>query len=129
MIEDGYALTEKQIKYFIAEVQRWCRFFSIADYEVHVDDDGDCEHYADCTADVGNRYAIISVTKEWPVEPTNRQISRVAFHEVCELFLMELSVLAETRFIAQNSLEIARHRIIRTLENVVWKPKQTKVGG
>jgi hypothetical protein len=123
---DGYQLTEKQVKYFIAEVQKWCRFFSIADYEVKIDDGGDCDNYADCTANVSNRYAIISVTKEWPNEPTNKQISRTAFHEVCELLLMELGTLAETRFVSETSLEIARHRIIRTLENVVWKPKAAK---
>ncbi len=34
-----FELTEKQIKYFVSEVQRWCRFFSIADYQVKVSED------------------------------------------------------------------------------------------
>jgi len=120
-----FTLTEKQIQYFVKDVQRWCRFFSIADYQVKVSEDDSEDVQGSCWANVSNRVAVISINPEWDYEPTNKDISRVAFHEVCELLLMEFGTLAETRFVEQQSLEIARHRVIRTLENVIWRNKKS----
>ena len=118
-----YQLTEKQIKYFITEVQRWCKYWSINDWEVMVDDNADEGTYGQCYGDRPSRLSIISIRGDWDVEPSNKRISRTAFHEVCELMFMDLSTLAEHRFVTAEQLETERHRLIRKLENVVWKTK------
>ncbi len=117
----SHTLTEKQIKYFVSDVQKWCQFFSIADYHVRVGEESDEYAAGSCWADAQNRVAVISINPEWDDKPTKKDLSRIAFHEVCELMFMEFSTLAETRFLTQASLDIAKHRIIRTLENSVWK--------
>jgi len=123
LLMGDYQLTDKQIKFFISEVQRWCKFFSINDWEVMVDDNAEDGTYGQCLGDTPSRLSVISVRGDWDVEPSNKRLSRTAFHEVCELMLIDLSTLAEDRFVTRRQLETERHRVIRKLENVVWKSK------
>jgi len=122
-MSDNYQLESKHIDQFVKEVQRWCRFFNIGTYEVGVDENASDASRASCWADVSNGLAIISVNKVWDVEPTRKHLSRAAFHEVVELLLIELASLAASRFASEDHLEVARHRVIITLENSVWKDK------
>ena len=62
-------------------------------------------------------------------ELTNNDIKRVGFHEVCELLLGRLGNMVYQRFdLNSDDVDEETHRIIRTLENAVWEPKQTKGG-
>ena len=117
-----HELTQKQIKYFTSEVTRWAEFWGINDWQVLIDCEGEGDAaYATCFGDIPSRLSVISLSPEWDIEPTDERLSRNAFHEVCELLLMEMSTLADQRYTTEEALEGARHKIVRVLENVVWK--------
>jgi len=67
-----------------------------------------------------DRIAVIGLSEDWGgVEPTEEQLNRCAFHEVCELFLSRYDHAAQSRFCEKRELNETRHEIIRTLENLL----------
>lgn len=71
---------------------------------------------------LGSRLATITLAKNWGhCEVTDEQIRCSAFHEVCELFLGRLAVLAKERFCVEEfQIDEEVHNIIRTMENAIF---------
>ena len=119
----SYKTTKKDFKEFKAECEKWVGYFGIKDWEItyRSDNDGDCR--GSCASDYASRIAIIALGREFSDIPERLEIKKVAFHEVCELLLSPLRLQGEDRFVTKNEMESSRHRIIRVLENTLFKEK------
>lgn len=64
----------------------------------------------------------IAYSENWlfDEDTDKKEISLVAFHEVCEALLWEINSLATSRFIEKREIPNAIHRIIRRMENIVY---------
>jgi len=117
--------TAKHFQLFKAEVRKWLKVFGLTDWEVTVihgiDNDTDG---ANCSGDIMSRQATIRLaidfTEKGPI--IDEDIKLAAFHEVCELLLQPLCLLAESRFgVLQESLESERHAVIMRLQHAFRK--------
>ena len=115
-----YKITPKDFEVFKAESEKWIKTFGLIDWEVNYDYDLDGDCRASCQADYVNRITINSISLEWAYKPKVAEIKRMAFHEVCELLLSPMRLVAEARFINEDELETARHSVIRVLENTIF---------
>jgi hypothetical protein len=72
---------------------------------------------------VPGKIARLWLSPDWEDMPVNdTTIKRAAFHEVCELMLNPLVILAESRYsVTPTAIEEATHDIIRRLENTMFK--------
>ena len=115
---------KKHFEIFKAEAGRWLAFWGMVDWEVsyrHVDLlEYNC--LACCWANVEGRLLSLQFSTQWEdSRPLDRhEISKVAFHEVCEGMLAELGAMAE-RYVVQGEVARATHGVIRRLENVVFE--------
>ena len=116
-------LTKKKFTYFESQVKYWCDYFGIHDWFIQIDSDADEANYGQCDGELEDRNATISVCMDWEREPDDIELSSIAFHEVCELLLRDIALLAAERFINWRELETARHRVIQMLQNSVWREK------
>lgn len=125
-----YNITDRQFKYFIKECKKWIEFFGLKDWEC----------FYECKEDENNRASLHTyseagictfiLSNEWNGKPTNYLLRKSAFHETVELLLMRMRQLTYNRFSTQNEIDTENHRIIRTLENVLFdaqdKGKETE---
>ena len=117
-----YTLTEDMFRLFVSECQYWIGKYGLTSWEVHYEF-GETENFnrAECHVQVDDFIAIITLPKTWiGTEPSNKMICRSAFHEVNEVLMSTLLILARERFISEDRLGIETHRIIRTFENAVF---------
>lgn len=118
-----YELTKKQIKLFKKLATEYVYDFwhlSHWDLTFNVVEDG--SSYASCMADTANCMAVIGLSRIWDgLKPTKSSIGRIAFHESCELLFWELQVAANSRFTTEEEITTARHKIITTMENRIYK--------
>ena len=115
--------TKKHFRLFKKEAKKWIGRFGLIGWEIdYCHDDGD-EHLAACYSSCENRSALLELKKDWPDNEgvDDQAIRLAAFHEVCELFMARLIELSKDRFAPENSIEIEKHAIIRTLENVLFR--------
>jgi hypothetical protein len=81
----------------------------------------DEETRAQCWIHFDGRVANTVLQEKWDDVPYPGEIERVAFHEVMEAMLSDLWMLTTRRYLSEDEVEVARHRLIRILENSVWK--------
>lgn len=115
--------TAEDFEIFKSEAMKWIVFFGLADWEVHFFHEF-LDHGMGATTQgwFKSKNAEIKLNKEWPKEYKNEyQIRLTAFHEVCELLLMELRILAQCRYLAEDDIDHATHTIIQRLVNTVFK--------
>ena len=120
-----YKITKKQFKYF----QDCCEFYidmlGLKDWEMYYELKSTEGALAACAANTGDRIACITLSTPWEdQEPTDEELKEAACHEILELLMWELYMLARTRFINDDQLEGARHAIVRRLEKVLVKLKR-----
>ena len=72
-----------------------------------------------CSTNLEGMVAEIGLADEWSMPITEENLRRMARHEVFELFLAEMDDLARMRFLAEDRLNAARHRVIQTLLNIM----------
>ena len=77
------------------------------------------ESYADIKTNIGGQIAKVRLNKD--IGCAEIDIEMTAFHEACELLLVRLIALAESRFVSQAEIDEAPHEIIRVLEHE-WYP-------
>ena len=115
--------TKKDFELFKKEFLKWINFFGLLNWRLFFyHEKTDEDSFAIITCETENRVAGVTLNKIFPAEdyfPEN--IKMVAFHEVCELLLSDISDLAKSRFINETDIDTEIHRIIRTLENTVFK--------
>jgi len=112
---------QKHFVLFKRECNKWIRRFGLLDWRVYYRHE-DSVGKARCTIQhLEDRVCIITLSKFWEgIEPTNDEICRTAFHEVCELLLARLYTLSRRRFVGEGEIEEEHHAIIRRLEEAVF---------
>jgi hypothetical protein len=138
-------MTRKQkFDFFKKEVFRFIDFFGLNFWEIEIDefDDRSDEHSAGCDIDFNNpegdgKQALIYITKSFLNNDLAKdEITRAAFHEVCELLLIKMrdyfmieKINKKTRKIELREFDDAVHVVIRILENKVLPliPKKNKL--
>lgn len=122
---------QQKIQFFTNEVQYYIEYFGLVDWKLFVNEIDkeevikEKELCATCyVGDIENRTVAISYNKDW-IDEENclKTISQVAFHEVMELMLSKLNAFSNSRefFIPESIITEEIHKIIRTLENKVFK--------
>ena len=120
--------TKKHFKIFKKEVKKWINYFGLWDWQIHF------AHYAENMTNTRAKViynstgclATFILNTKWHEHTEDvlnkNNIRKAAFHEVCELLLGRLTHIADDRWgWCEADLTIETHRIIRTLENVLWK--------
>jgi hypothetical protein len=119
--EKQYNTNKKHYNFFITECKRYQKVLSLYDWQIYYSHMKNESNLAWCNANEDGANATISLNTDWSyTEPTNEELSRCAFHEVCELLLWKLDEMARIGCSPKRCNE-ERHAIIRRLENTVWK--------
>lgn len=120
-------ISQKQFKIFKAEVEKWIDCFGLKEWQIcflfeKIDNRAEIRY--NCVSGI----AVFVLNTSWDelnntwVNDSN--VKKTGFHEVCELLLGRLVDMADRRHdVTEAGVEEEKHRIIRTLENVLWKIK------
>jgi len=125
-LEKGYEVKPEHVKMYREEIEYWIGYFGLYGWEIVFTQRKSEDARAWCNANqLEDRQVEIGISTVWDIPPTRENISRVAFHEVCELWTMRFYALALTRNVTQAQLREENHNLIRTLENLLF-PKEFK---
>ncbi len=116
--------TAKHFEIFKAECKECLEMFGLRDFEIKYDhSDYRKNNTASCTSNSVNRWATLRLNIAWDDywTITEDAIKKCARHEVIELLLAPLINCAESRYVSESEIDEQAHRVIRTLENVLWK--------
>lgn len=123
-------LKEHDFQVFKDEADFWIKEFGLFDWSITYafEELEDC--YAECRINWQGKCAELALHK-WPHKERSKQdIRKSAFHEVCELLLTDLEYHTVNDAIPQEErerlTEMARHGVIRRLENSIFKQKEIK---
>ncbi len=123
--EQKYQTTPEHFKFYRAEAERFIELLGLKDWRVYF------EHspLAGCMGQCGwnneaGKVATITLGVNWEhEEPTEEELRKVAFHEVCHLLLADSYNVAVQDDLSYNqtvfALDRAYHGVIRRLENAV----------
>lgn len=119
-------LTENDFNIFKSEAEYWLNQFGLKDWRVdYAFEKLDEENRAECRYHWHGKTACLALNK-WPSDSLSQgQIEESAFHEVCELLLIEMRRIALDEHIPfeerEGLTDCACHSVIRRLENSVFK--------
>ncbi len=117
-----FKTTAKDFVLFRKEAKKWLEWWNLLDFDVcfqHVQDISGS--LASCSSNILACTATLFLAPDWKDNPvSNSRIKRSAFHEVSELRLARLCVLAESRFINRYEIEEETHALIRVFENRIF---------
>ena len=117
----SWKTTDEHYKIFKQEALYWIRKLGLLEWEWFFEHD-EIEDRAQVVYNIENMMAIVTFSKDWSdLQPTPRLVRRCAFHEVQEVFLGTISIMAIQRNLDIGLLEGEVHKIIRTLENTFFK--------
>lgn len=122
-------ITQEHFEIFKAECEKWIEIFGLKGWKIGIiqtKDEPDNSR-AWMNGQYSQRIATVCLPSHWNSSheinsPTLYQLRIDAFHEVCEILLTPMDILAGARNFDKEEFDAARHAVIRTLENVVWKP-------
>ena len=122
--------TKKHYEFFVKECEYWLDRFNLNSWRVdfghRVKTDIGEGVLAWCTANWMARACAIGLQLEVSssVSLEERTLSKVAFHEVCELLLHLLRIIAETdaKPTTLDEIDGYTHAIIRRMEKAIWEP-------
>lgn len=120
----SYRLTKKQVKRFEDYIMFFVYdFWNLSEWDVSVNvTESDEATYGTCAADTESCMALFGLNRIWRgLKPTKKNLGRIAFHEACELLMWDLQVLANSRYATAEAIGTARHKIITTMENRIYK--------
>jgi hypothetical protein len=122
-----YETSRNDFKLFKEEFMKWYYKFGLKHIEVlfnHKDaDDDEQDCFAFTTFDSGGMVAGVTLIKDWDTtKPTKYLVKKTAFHECMEVFLFHLRHCATNRYVESREISEEFHRVIRTLEDVVYEP-------
>lgn len=119
-----YKLTQKHIEKFKEYLHMYVYdLFHLSQYDIEIFiKHSDNAYYSTCCADDDSCMVAFQLNTTWQgLEPTPAALSRIAFHESCELLLWTLWSKATDRYTTKDEMETARHSVITTLENRFYK--------
>jgi hypothetical protein len=113
--------TARDFRTFQAQCRFWIKYFGLKGWDVafeHCDlggDDAQCEHDAEA------RMATLRMNMDVSEENI---ADKLAFHEVMELLLADLSTIASRRSATETEIGSAIHNIIHTFEGTLFREKK-----
>jgi len=114
-------LSKENFAYFEQEARRWLKYFGIYQWDCRFFFEKDENALARVTWEPPNGIAAFYLARTWGKDRLDSKfLSKVAFHEVCELLLWELNEAVYTSY-RDTAAEATLHRVIRTLENTVFE--------
>lgn len=121
-------LSQKDFDAFQSEAKKWIKLFGLVDWEIQFDfnDEFPDNRATCCYSDPGTRSAALVLTRSWDCKPDRAEIRMCAFHEVVELLFAQMRAAVSVRGVDPNLVDQEVHRIIRILENTVWRPQDTR---
>lgn len=124
--DTGYDLQQEHLVIFKNEVVYWQNRFGLLDWEINLQfQDPTDEHLGrDVMAWTAwspeSCAAMIVLVNRWAtIEPTDGEVRKAAFHEVCELLLNDL----RDNLLPNVNQDKMVHNVIRRLEASVWLPE------
>ena len=123
-----YKTTSEDFQIFKEAVAYWQNRLGLLSWHIYTRHRLKREYQAQCSTDLSGHCATITLSKvlyNYDEPPGEAGIRRIAFHEVCELFLARMDICARARFVQGDEIEEARHEIIRTLEKVIFDSAPT----
>jgi len=122
----NYKTTKAHFDIFKKECSKWIKYFGLLDWEINLyhkkldEEDKDSMAITSCY-NKGKR-SDITLNIEWDEDkPSEIEIKKCAFHEICEVLYYPIAFMAEARFLADGEIETETHRLIRILENTVFE--------
>jgi hypothetical protein len=112
----NFKTTAKHFACFEQEATYWIRKYGLLQYEWQFEH-ASSDNRAGVVFNVDAKIAMVTLSTDWDVEPTARGIRRAAYHEVYEVLLGYMKVLAISRTFDEALLECETHTVIRTMEN------------
>ena len=117
--KDGvYKLGKAHLAVYTKAVEEFVGWFGLSEWKLWVIIEPHDNAYGFCRADCPNQCAVIGLTPEWDVQPTEKELRKVALHEVFELLLAPMWHAVLARSLDENWANSQRHTIIRRLENI-----------
>ena len=113
--------TKEHFKLFQAECEKWLSFFGLYEWSVRYAHRNNNGCYAMCECDHEGKVCVFSLSTSFLVPEYGiiKQIKKSAFHEVCELLLSKMRLLADSRSIQPHEVTEEIHRLIRIFENTI----------
>lgn len=125
-----HKLTEYHFDYWVECCRAWVKYFGLIQWEIHYSfqEASEDSPKASCSVeDFENRLVVLYLFNDFDSEPKAGYLNIVAFHEVMELFLSDIHMLAISREWSALEYDKEHHRIIRTLEKVVYPELKDKI--
>jgi len=123
-----YKTKKKHYKRFKRACRFWAKEFGLVGWRLYYAHSG-TGNKGNCCTSISGRCATITLSKEWfDVKPTKREVERCAFHEVGELLVARMVMLAKDRFADEWAIDEEKHALIRTLEEVCFEARRAKRG-
>ena len=119
-------ITPEHFEIFKKECQKWIEIFGLKNWQINYVHKKLEKARARTSFNCVGGIATIFLNTNWDEDATYyfdvNDIRKSAFHEVCELLLGRLNNMVEQRYALHGEdAEEEVHRIIRILENVLWK--------
>lgn len=113
--EENIELFTKYVHHYFYSV------FKMKEFEMYVQKDKEDISRANMTFDNEGQSICISYEETWVqnTKLTNKEIQEIAFHEVMEGLLGEMQELIDSRYITENMVAPAVHRVIQRLVNIL----------
>jgi hypothetical protein len=114
--------TKRHFEIFKKECKKWIEIFGLKEWSYYFfHDNWDEKNRASVIYNVVKRTVSINLETKWNTPPTVNDIKITAFHEVCEVLLGPIYLIAESRSFDSSDLDSQCHSIIRRLENSLFK--------
>lgn len=99
----------------------WIEKLGIKNYSIHFDHRLEESMHARTYWNLGDGIALIVLSTEWDeLRPkTDKELKRLALHEVMHILLAPLVNCAMDRYTTADAIETAEHSVIRQLENII----------
>lgn len=120
--------TPEEFEWFKMECTYWVKKFGITQWQIffqHAESKADKDFAAWAITNYTNRSVVLGLGLDYHDSGEREfNISRDAFHEVCELLLNDVVVIAKMDISQMQLDELTKstHEVIRVLENTVWEP-------
>jgi len=113
-------LTAEHFSDFQDAVWKWGKFFGLSDWEFSFGFDEQelqPKSAAEVNIDLPGKMARFTL---FHIQSVDRPMERLAFHEVCEVLLGRLTVLAGYRYVTESEIIEASHDVIRRWEHLMF---------
>jgi hypothetical protein len=114
--------TKDDFEYFQRECLKWIDRFHLNDWDIVFSWEDLEDQLGELHAKYAARKAVIVLSKDFGDIFSNRkklQLRQTAFHEVCELLLIRIGMMAKARVFDEEELEAEIHAVINRLMKVL----------